>query len=47
VRILLGSSDHTVDSAAPGASSTPGASSSTPSQGPSAGQRTAAQDACH
>jgi len=47
VRILLGSSDHTVDSAASGASSTPSASSSTPSQGPSAGGRTAAQDACH
>jgi LCP family protein required for cell wall assembly len=45
VRILLGSSDHTVDSTAPGAQSTPG---STPSQNPSsAGQRTAAQDACH
>jgi LCP family protein required for cell wall assembly len=40
VRILLGRSDHTVDSAAP---STP----STPSQSPSPGQqRTAAQDAC-
>jgi LCP family protein required for cell wall assembly len=47
VRILLGSSDHTVDSTAPGASSTPNAPSSTSSQGPSADQRTAAQDACH
>jgi LCP family protein required for cell wall assembly len=47
VRILLGSSDHAVDSAAPGASSTPSASSSTPNQRPSAGQRTAAQDTCH
>jgi hypothetical protein len=38
VRILLGRSDHTVESAAPSA----------PSQNPSPGQqRTAAQDACH
>ena len=45
VRILLGRSDHTVHSAAPGA---PSASSSTPSQSPSPGQqRTAAQVACH
>jgi LCP family protein required for cell wall assembly len=48
VRILLGRSDHTVDSAALGAASTPSAPSSTPSQSPSPGQqRTAAQDACH
>jgi LCP family protein required for cell wall assembly len=45
VRILLGRSDHTVNSAAPSAASTP---SSTPSQSPSPGQqRTAAQDTCH
>jgi LCP family protein required for cell wall assembly len=44
VRILLGRSDHAVDSAAPSTPSTPSA----PSQSPSAGQqRTAAQDACH
>ena len=43
VRILLGRSDHEVDSAAPGAPGAPGA----PSQSPSPGQqRTAAQDAC-
>jgi LCP family protein required for cell wall assembly len=50
VRILLGQSDHTVDSAAPGTPSKPSKPSapSTPSQTPSAGQqRTAAQDACH
>jgi len=48
VRILLGRSDHTVNSAATGAASTPSAPSSTPSQSPSPGQqRTAAQDACH
>jgi LCP family protein required for cell wall assembly len=47
VRILLGSSDHTVDSSAPGATSTPSAAS-TPNQNSQPGQqRTAAQDACH
>jgi hypothetical protein len=45
VRILLGRTDHTVNSAAPSAASTP---SATPSQSPSPGQqRTAAQDTCH
>jgi LCP family protein required for cell wall assembly len=40
VRILLGSNNHAVQSAAPSASSSP-------SQNSSAGQRTAAQDTCH
>jgi LCP family protein required for cell wall assembly len=41
VRILLGTSNHTVQSAAPSGSGSPSQSSPPP------GQRTAAQDACH
>jgi hypothetical protein len=40
VRILLGSNNHAVQSATPGASSSP-------SQKPPGQQKTAAQDACH
>jgi LCP family protein required for cell wall assembly len=47
IRILLGSNNHAVQSAAPGASGSSGSSGS-PSQSSSPGQqRTAAQDACH
>ena len=41
VRVLLGSSNHAVQAAAPSTSASPSQSS------PPAGQRTAAQDACH